>query len=225
MQKNPHTIAEDLILPVSFAMVYIMVKRISNNKISRGIHYKAENWKARNFDCNFMRLLTVKKHTIYIYYVRFLDDNIIVEDFLFYKSINEDAESQDLYQILDKFIIENKAPKPISCELNLVLKRIIHEHKNKAVESENINPVHSNSNQKLTPYCKRKVRKTWDILPKQTFFTKTGIFERYIWQTACLASVSVRKPLKKIVVLRRKQQLLRKMDDIGSQDCFTEWHK
>jgi hypothetical protein len=188
--KKPHTIAEELILPAALDMVNIMVGEsagkliskvpLSNNTISRRIHHIAEDlndqliekMKGKEFGLQLDEATDSNRDAHLICYVRFLDDNIIVEDLLFCKSISESGKAQDLFEILDKFITENnfdwekcigvctddarsmsgrygglqalirsKAPhamwthciihrqalasKSMSCELNLILERII----------------------------------------------------------------------------------------------------
>jgi hypothetical protein len=47
-----------------------------------------------------------------ICYVRFIDDNNIIEDLLFCKNITAGAKAQDLFEILDTFISENNLNWP-----------------------------------------------------------------------------------------------------------------
>jgi hypothetical protein len=109
--KKPHTIAEELILPAALDMVNIMVGEsagklistvpLSNNTISRRIHHIAEDlndqliekMKGKEFGLQLDEATDSNKDAHIICYVRFLDDNIIVEDFLFCKSISESGKA------------------------------------------------------------------------------------------------------------------------------------
>lgn len=123
--KKPHTIAEELILPAALDMVNIMVGEsagkliskvpLSNNTISRRIHDIAEDlnqqliqkMKGKEFGLQLDEATDSNKDAYLICYVRFLDENFIVEDLLFCKSIIESAKAQDLFEILEKVITEN----------------------------------------------------------------------------------------------------------------------
>ncbi|XP_045483145.1 zinc finger BED domain-containing protein 5-like [Harmonia axyridis] len=123
--KKPHTIAEELILPAAIDMVNIMVGEsagkliskvpLSNNTISRRIHDIAddlnyqliEKMKSKDFGLQLDEATDSNSDAHLICYVRFLADNIIVEDLLFCKSITESAKAEDLFEILDKFIAES----------------------------------------------------------------------------------------------------------------------
>mgnify|MGYP002775206681 CR=1 FL=1 len=123
--KKPHTIAEELILPAARDMANIMMGEsaekliskipLSNNTISRRIHDIAEDLnhqliekiKSRDFGLQLDEATDSNDDAHLICYVRFLADNIIVEDLLFCKSITGSAKAQDLYEILDKFFTEN----------------------------------------------------------------------------------------------------------------------
>lgn len=66
-----------------------------------------EKMKGKEFGLQLDEATDSNKDAHLICYVRFLDDNIIVEDLLFCKSINVSGKAQDLFQILDKFITES----------------------------------------------------------------------------------------------------------------------
>jgi hypothetical protein len=124
--KKPHTIVEELILPAAVDMVSIMVGEsagklllkvpLSNNKISRRIRHMAEDindqliekMKGVEFGLQLDEAMGNNKDAHLICYVRFIDHNNIIEDLLFCKNITAGAKAQDLFEILDIFISENK---------------------------------------------------------------------------------------------------------------------
>ncbi|CAH0402530.1 unnamed protein product [Chilo suppressalis] len=63
--------------------------------------------KSKEFGLQLDEATDSNDDTHLICYVRFLADNIIVEDLLFCKSIIGSAKAQDLYEIVDKFFTEN----------------------------------------------------------------------------------------------------------------------
>ena len=123
--KKPHTIAEQLILPAAVDLVNIMIGvsagkllskvPLSNNTISRRIKHIAEDLndqliekiKGKEFGLQLDEATDNNKDAHFICYVRFADDNDIVEDLLFCKSITASSKAEDLFEILDTFIIEN----------------------------------------------------------------------------------------------------------------------
>ncbi|CAH2095724.1 unnamed protein product [Euphydryas editha] len=81
---------------------------LSNNTISRRIHDIAEDlnyqliekMKSKDFGLQLDEATESNNVAHLICYVRFLDDNVTVEDLLFCKSITESAKAQDLFEIL-----------------------------------------------------------------------------------------------------------------------------
>lgn len=63
--------------------------------------------KGKEFGLQLDEATDSNKDAHLICYVRFLDDNSIVEDLLFCKPINVSGKAQYLFQILDKFMTEN----------------------------------------------------------------------------------------------------------------------
>ena len=63
--------------------------------------------KKKNFGLHFDEATDSNNDAHVICYVRFLSENIIFEDLLFCKSITDSAKAQDLFEILEKFIVEN----------------------------------------------------------------------------------------------------------------------
>jgi hypothetical protein len=128
--KKPHTIAEELILPAAVDMVRIMVGEsagklllkvpLSNNTISRRIQHMAEDinnqliekMKGVEFGLQLDEAMDNNKDAHLICYVRFIDDNNIIEDLLFCKNTTAGAKAQDLFEILDTFMCENNLNWP-----------------------------------------------------------------------------------------------------------------
>ncbi|XP_025421559.1 zinc finger BED domain-containing protein 5-like [Sipha flava] len=78
---------------------------LSNNTISRRIHHMAE-------DLNDQLIGKIKEREFglqldLICYVRFINDDVMVEDLLFCKNITTSAKAQDLFDILNNFMSEN----------------------------------------------------------------------------------------------------------------------
>ncbi|XP_050526945.1 zinc finger BED domain-containing protein 5-like [Daktulosphaira vitifoliae] len=123
--KKPHTIAEELILPAALDMVNIMIGEsagkllskvpLSNNTISRRIHHMAddlndqliEKLKEKAFGLQLDEATDINKDAHLICYIRFIDNDDMVEDLLFCKNITAGAKAQDLFEILDNFMSEN----------------------------------------------------------------------------------------------------------------------
>lgn len=123
--KKPHTIAEELILPAAVDMVNIMIGEsagkllskvpLSNDTIRRRIQHIAEDlnehlidkMKGKEFGLQLDEATDNNNDAYLICYVRFMDSINIVEELLFCKSIINGAKAQDLFQILDSFIIQN----------------------------------------------------------------------------------------------------------------------
>ncbi|XP_067131393.1 zinc finger BED domain-containing protein 5-like [Centruroides vittatus] len=85
--KKTHTIAEQLILPAAVDLVNIMI----GSEFGLQLDEATDNNKDAHLIC----------------YVRFLDGNSIVEDLLFCKSITGSTKAQDLFEILNIFMVEN----------------------------------------------------------------------------------------------------------------------
>lgn len=123
--KKPHTIAEQLILPAAVDLVNIMIGEsagkllsnvpLSNNTISRRIQHMGEDLNAQlieklkgsEYGLQLDEATDNNKDAHLICYVRFLDGNSIVEDLLFCKSITGSTKAQDLFEILNIFMVEN----------------------------------------------------------------------------------------------------------------------
>ncbi|XP_067120060.1 zinc finger BED domain-containing protein 5-like [Centruroides vittatus] len=123
--KKNHTVAEQLILPAAVDLVNIMIGEsagkllskvpLSNNTISRRIQHMGEDLniqlieklKGSEFGLQLDEATDNNKDAHLICYVRFLDGNSIVEDLLFCKSITGSTKAQDLFEILNIFMVEN----------------------------------------------------------------------------------------------------------------------
>ncbi|KAL4101100.1 hypothetical protein QTP88_012347 [Uroleucon formosanum] len=123
--KKPHTIAEELILPAALDMVNIMIGEsagkllskvpLSNNTISRRIHHMTddlndqliEKLKEKAFGLQLDEATDINKDAHLVCYIRFIDNDDMVEDLLFCKNITAGANAQDLFEILDNFMSEN----------------------------------------------------------------------------------------------------------------------
>lgn len=123
--KKPHTIAETLILPAAIDMVNIMVGEsagkllskvpLSNNTISRRIEHIAEDIndqlikKIRDseFGLQLDEATDNNKDAHLICYIRYVDSKSIAEELLFCKNITAGAKAQDLFHILNSFMLEN----------------------------------------------------------------------------------------------------------------------
>ncbi|XP_078503445.1 zinc finger BED domain-containing protein 5-like [Lissotriton helveticus] len=124
--KEPHTIAEELILPAAVAMATIMLGEnagkqllkvpLSNNTISQRINDMAEDindqliciLRGKDFALQLDEATDHHKDTHLICYVRFLYERKIVEDLLFCKKIKGGTTGQDLYAVVDDFMQQNQ---------------------------------------------------------------------------------------------------------------------
>ncbi|XP_068129400.1 zinc finger BED domain-containing protein 5-like [Hyperolius riggenbachi] len=123
--KKPHTIAEDLILPAAMEMVTLMAGEstgkllskipLSNSTVSRRIECMAEDlndqitekMKGKEFGLQLDEATDSHKDAHLICYARFIDEDKIMEDLLFCKSITAGIKGQDLFNILDTFMSDN----------------------------------------------------------------------------------------------------------------------
>lgn len=88
---------------------------LSNNTISRRIHHMAddlndqliEKLKEKAFGLQLDEATDINKDAHLICYIRFIDNDDMVEDLLFCKNITAGAKAQDLFEILDNFMSEN----------------------------------------------------------------------------------------------------------------------
>lgn len=87
----------------------------SNNKISRIIHYMTddlndefmEKIKGKSFELQLNDTTNINTNPYLICYVKFLDEDDVVENLLFYKNISASTMAQDLFKILDNFMSES----------------------------------------------------------------------------------------------------------------------
>ncbi|XP_068115052.1 zinc finger BED domain-containing protein 5-like [Hyperolius riggenbachi] len=123
--KKPHTIPEDLILPAAMEMVTLMAGEstgkllskipLSNSTVSRRIECMAEDlndqitekMKGKEFGLQLDEATDSHKDAHLICYARFIDEDKIMEDLLFCKSITAGIKGQDLFNILDTFMSDN----------------------------------------------------------------------------------------------------------------------
>ncbi|XP_069092632.1 protein FAM200A-like [Pleurodeles waltl] len=124
--KKPHTVAEELILPAAVDMVTIMLGEdagkqllkvpLSNNTISRRINDMADdindqlmcNLKGKDFALQLDEATDTQKDTHLICYVRFVNEKKIVEDLLFCKEMKGGTTGQDLFAVVDDFMVQNQ---------------------------------------------------------------------------------------------------------------------
>ncbi|XP_066473215.1 uncharacterized protein [Tiliqua scincoides] len=124
--KKPHTIAEELILPAAVDMVTSMLGEeagkqllkvpLSNNTISRRIDDMAEDindqlicsLKGKEFALQLGEATTNHKDTYLICYVRFVNEKKIVEDLLFCKEMKGGTTDEDMFEVLDDFMVQNQ---------------------------------------------------------------------------------------------------------------------
>ncbi|XP_069083616.1 zinc finger BED domain-containing protein 5-like [Pleurodeles waltl] len=124
--KKTHTIAEELILPAAVDVVTIMLGEdagkqllkvpLSNNTISRRINDMADdindqlicNLKGKDFALQLDEATDNQKYTHLICYVRFVNEKTIVEDLLFCKEIKGGTTGQDLFAVVDDFMVQNQ---------------------------------------------------------------------------------------------------------------------
>lgn len=66
-----------------------------------------EKIKNKAFGLQLDEATDINKNAHLICYVRFIDDDEMVEDLLFLKNITASAKAQDLFEILDNFMSEN----------------------------------------------------------------------------------------------------------------------
>ena len=125
LRKKPHTIAEELILPAALDMVSIMLDDasaaklktvpLSNDTVARRIHDIADDLqeqlvdklKDKRFALQFDEATDSNKDCLFIAYVRFDLENSLCEDVLFCKYVRDRASAEELFKMLDCFLIEN----------------------------------------------------------------------------------------------------------------------
>ena len=102
--KKPHTIAEEVILPVP----------LSNNTISRRIHDMAEDINEQIvgklsglFAIQLDEATDSDDDAQLICYVRYILETIVCEDLLFCRKICESGKATDLFEILNSYMTEN----------------------------------------------------------------------------------------------------------------------
>ncbi|XP_069059689.1 protein FAM200A-like [Pleurodeles waltl] len=124
--KKTHTIAEELILAAAVDMVTIVLGEdagkqllkgpLSNNTISRRINDMANdindqlicNLKGKDFALQLDEATDNQKDTHLICYVRFVNEKKIVEDLLFCKEMKGGTTGQDLFAVVDDFMVQNQ---------------------------------------------------------------------------------------------------------------------
>ena len=88
---------------------------LSNNTTSRRIQHMAEDLndqliekiKGKEFGLQLDEATDSNKDAHLICYVRFVDGNDILEDLLFCKSITASTKAENLFEIMDTFMVEN----------------------------------------------------------------------------------------------------------------------
>ncbi|XP_066482086.1 SCAN domain-containing protein 3-like [Tiliqua scincoides] len=124
--KQPHTIAEELILPAAVEMVTIMLGEdagkqllkvpLSNDAISQRINDMAEdigdqlicNLKGKEFAIQLNEATDSQEDTYLICYVRFVNEKKIVEDLLFCKEMKGETTSENVFEVVDDFMVQNQ---------------------------------------------------------------------------------------------------------------------
>lgn len=124
--KQPHTIAEELILPAAVEMVTIMLGEeagnqllkvpLSNDAISQRINDMAEdindqlicNLKGKEFALQLNEATDNQEDIHLICYIRFVSEKKIVEDLLFCKEMKDGATSENVFEVVDNFMVQNQ---------------------------------------------------------------------------------------------------------------------
>uniref|UniRef100_A0A1B6ISX9 Uncharacterized protein n=1 Tax=Homalodisca liturata TaxID=320908 RepID=A0A1B6ISX9_9HEMI len=123
--KKPHTIAEELILPAAVDMAKIMIGEdagkqllkipLSNNTISRRIDDISEDinkqlinsLRGKEFGIQLDEATDSHKDANLICYVRYVNENQLIEDLLFCKEIEGGTSGKELFDIVNNFMAEN----------------------------------------------------------------------------------------------------------------------
>lgn len=123
--KKPHTIAEELILPAAVDMAKIMIGEdagkqllkipLSNNTISRRIDDISEDinnqlinsLRGKEFGIQLDEATDSHKDAHLICYVRYVNENQLIEDLLFCKEIEGGTSGKELFDIVNNFMAEN----------------------------------------------------------------------------------------------------------------------
>nr|XP_055067936.1 zinc finger BED domain-containing protein 5-like [Misgurnus anguillicaudatus] len=123
--KKPHTIAEQLILPSAIDMVSIMLDEtsaaklkaipLSNDTVARRIRdisddledQLIEKLRDTRFALQVDEATVSNKDCLFISYVRFIHSESVKEDLLFCKYVQTRATADELFKILDSYLIEH----------------------------------------------------------------------------------------------------------------------
>ncbi|XP_072389551.1 protein FAM200A-like [Diabrotica undecimpunctata] len=112
-RKEPHTIAEELILPAAVDMVTVMIGKsaakdiknvpLSNNTVSRRIHDMAEDINQQIVG-KLSGLFAIQLDEAI---VRYIQETNIREDLLFCRKICDSCKAIDLFEIYNSYMTEN----------------------------------------------------------------------------------------------------------------------
>ncbi|XP_048048380.1 zinc finger BED domain-containing protein 5-like [Megalobrama amblycephala] len=123
--KKPHTIAEQLILPAAQDMVSVMLDEtcagklkaipLSNDTVARRIHNISddledqlmEKLRDTGFALQVDEATVSNQDCLFISYVRFVYSESLREDLLFCKYVQTRATADELFKILDSYLIEH----------------------------------------------------------------------------------------------------------------------
>uniref|UniRef100_A0A834RDR4 Zinc finger BED domain-containing protein 5 n=1 Tax=Sarcoptes scabiei TaxID=52283 RepID=A0A834RDR4_SARSC len=123
--RKSHIIAEELILPAAIDLVSIMIGEeeakllskvpLSKDTIGRRIQHMGENLntqlieklRGKEFSLLIDDSRESEKDARFICYVRFIDEELIVEDLFFCVNITLTSSSHELFEVLDKYIDGN----------------------------------------------------------------------------------------------------------------------